>query len=250
MVEAFKDLRTSVNTMKEEQSSTNKQVEAVLETTTAELLEINKMFGKILANMCVQQLNTQKEITKQIADEVKTSVINEELQTKASTRKPTLPVWIKQNYDTVITEFSDYEDEVTRKYNLDAKTVKKGWVDYMKKNYKIKVKGVGLFSDKDIVEADDVTINSISDKRMNMYARVTDITGGSEMKYFMSFGYDFFIGPKEYTMEFEGMLKMLNDFSISFLNNYYADETSSILKKIKGYERDIKKNEKTITSNI
>ena len=110
--------------------------------------------------------------------------------------------------------------------------------------------GVGLFSDKDIVEADDVTINSISDKRMNMYARVTDITGGSEMKYFMSFGYDFFIGPKEYTMEFEGMHKMLNDFSISFLNNYYADETSSILKKIKGYERDIKKNEKTITSNI
>ena len=70
------------------------------------------------------------------------------------------------------------------------------------------------------------------------------------MKYFMSFGYDFFIGPKEYTMEFEGMHKMLNDFSISFLNNYYADETSSILKKIKGYERDIKKNEKTITSNI
>ena len=132
------------------------------------------------------------------------------------------------------------------KFDADAKTVKKGWVDYMKKNYKIKVKGVGLFSDKDIVEADDVTINSISDKRMNMYARVTDITGGSEMKYFMSFGYDFFIGPKEYTMEFEGMHKMLNDFSISFLNNYYADETSSILKKIKGYERDIKKNEKLL----
>ncbi len=136
------------------------------------------------------------------------------------------------------------------KFDADAKTVKKGWVDYMKKNYKIKVKGVGLFSDKDIVDADDVTINSISDKRMNMYARVTDITGGSEMKYFMSFGYDFFIGPKEYTKEFEGMHKLLNDFSISFLNDYYADETSSILKKIKGYERDIKKNNNAIASNI
>ncbi len=136
------------------------------------------------------------------------------------------------------------------RFDADAKTVKKGWVDYMRKNYKIKVKGIGLFSDKDIVEAEDVTINSIADKRMNMYARVTDIPGGSEMKYFMSFGYDFFIGPEEYPKEFDGMYKVLNDFSTSFLNDYYADETSAILKKIKGYERDIKKNNNTISGNI
>ena len=120
----------------------------------------------------------------------------------------------------------------------------------MKKNYNIKIKGINLFTDKDIVDADDVTINSISDKRMNMYARVTDINGGSEMKYFMSFGYDFFIGTKEYAKEFEGMRKLLHDFSINFLNDYYADETSAILKKIKGYERDIKKNNNSISSNI
>ncbi|MEO5948189.1 MAG: hypothetical protein ABIP79_15335 [Chitinophagaceae bacterium] len=135
-------------------------------------------------------------------------------------------------------------------FDADAKTVKKGWADYMKKNYKIKVKGIGLLSDKDLIEANDVTINSISDKRMNMYARVTDISGGSEMKYFMSFGYDFFIGPDEYYREFDGMFKVLNDFSISFLNNYYADETSAVLKKIKAYEKDMKKNDKTIASNV
>lgn len=136
------------------------------------------------------------------------------------------------------------------KFDADANTVKKGWVDYMKKNYKIKVKGAGLFSDKDILDAEDVTINSIADKRMNMYARITDIPSGSEMKYFMSFGYDFFIGPTEYNREFEGMYELLNDFSISFLNNYYAEETSAILKKIKGFEKDIKKNNRTISSNI
>lgn len=136
------------------------------------------------------------------------------------------------------------------KFDAAAKTVKKGWADYMKKNYKIKVKGIGLLSDKDLIDANDVTISSISDKRMNMYARVTDITGASEMRYFMSFGYDFFIGPKEYPTEFEAMHKLLNDFSINFLNGYYSDETSSIIKKIKGYEKDIKKNDKTIASNI
>lgn len=136
------------------------------------------------------------------------------------------------------------------KFDASAKTVKKGWADYLKKNYKIKVKGIGLLSDKDIVDAEDVIINSIADKRMNMYASVTDIPGGSEMKYFMSFGYDFFIGPQNYGKEFGGMHNLLNEFSIVFLNDYYSDEVSGLLKQIKGYEKDIKSKNKTIASNI
>jgi hypothetical protein len=134
-------------------------------------------------------------------------------------------------------------------YDGDPKTVKKAWSSYLKKNYKIKTKGIGLLSDKDIIKSEDITINSISDKRMNMYARVTNRSDGSEMKYFMSFGYDFFIGPDNYANEFGGMKKLLNDFSVWFLNKYYADETSNILKQIKHYEKDIKKDNRTIKKN-
>ncbi len=134
-------------------------------------------------------------------------------------------------------------------YDADAKTVKKGWSNFLKKNYKIKTKGIGLFSDKDVISTQDVTINSISDKRMNMYARVTDASGGSDMKYLMSFGYDFFIGPENYPDAFEGMKKLLNDFSVEFLNDYYNDETSDILKKVKKYERDIKQDNRSIKKN-
>ncbi len=135
-------------------------------------------------------------------------------------------------------------------YDADPKTVKKAWSKFLKKTYKIKTKGIGLLTDKDIVSSKDVTINSISDKRMNMYARITDISGGSDMKYFMSFGYDFFIGPDNYAKEFEGMKKLLNDFSIEFLNKYYGNETSDILKQIKHYEKDIKKENKFIKKNV
>lgn len=135
------------------------------------------------------------------------------------------------------------------KFDASAKTVKKGWADYFKKNFKIKIKGIGLLTDKDIVEAQDVTINSIADKRMNLFARVTDLPGGSEMKYFMSFGYDFFIGPDNYGNEFGNMHKLLNDFCIRFLNDFYSDEASRILKEIKGYENDIKKKNNAIASN-
>ena len=135
-------------------------------------------------------------------------------------------------------------------YDADPKTVKKGWSKFLKKNYKIKTKGIGLLTDKDLISSQDVTINSISDKRMNIYARITDIAGGSDMKYFMSFGYDFFIGPDNYAKEFEGMKKLLNDFSVDFLNRYYGNETSDILKQIKHYERDIKKDNKSIKKNV
>ena len=138
----------------------------------------------------------------------------------------------------------------TVSYDADPKTVKKAWSKFLKKNYKIKTKGIGLLADKDVVSTRDVTINSISDKRMNIYANVTDISGGSNMKYFMSFGYDFFIGPENYSKEFEGMKKLLNDFSVDFLNKYYGDVTSLILKQIKHYEKDIKSDNKSIRKNV
>ena len=164
-------------------------------------------------------------------------------------------VSLKMNAQTFRIDSSEvsYEDKLRPclmvKYDASAKTVKKGWADYLKKNHSIKVKGIGLLTDRDIVDAEDVTISSISDKRMNMYARVTDLPAGSEMKFFVSFGYDFFIGPENYGKEFGAMQKLLNDFSINFLNDYYADEASSILKQIKGYENDIKKNNKEAERN-
>jgi hypothetical protein len=134
-------------------------------------------------------------------------------------------------------------------YDADPKTVKKAWSKFLKKYYKIKTKGIGLLTDKDLISSRDVTISSVSDKRMDIYASITDIAGGSDMKYFMSFGYDFFIGPDNYSNEFEGMKKLLNDFSVEFLNKYYGDETSHILKQIKHYEKDIKKDNKSIKKN-
>jgi len=162
------------------------------------------------------------------------------------------PHIIAQTYKIDTTEIS-FENKLRPcfnvKYDADARTVKKAWSDFLKNNYKIKTKGVSLFSDKDIVSGEDVTIGSISDKRMNIYASVTDIAGGSEMKYFMSFGYDFFIGPDNYPAEFTNMKNLLNDFSMKFLNDYYKSEASRITKNIRGLEKDIKSKKKAISKN-
>ncbi len=134
-------------------------------------------------------------------------------------------------------------------YDADPKTLKHGWESFVKKNYNIKMKGYGFMANKDLLTGNDVTIASISDKRMDMYVRVTDFPGGSEMKFFMSFGYDFFIGPVNYPVEFASMKKMLNDFSIEFLNDFYIDEASRLTRNIKKLEKDIKSNMKDIKRN-
>ena len=135
-------------------------------------------------------------------------------------------------------------------YDASAKTTKSAWVKFFKRNYKIKVKGLGLLSNKDIIDAKDITIGSVSDKRMNMYAQMIDHAKGSEMKFFMSFGYDFFIGPADYSKEFGSMKIILNDFSVKFLNNYYASEASSLTKKIKKLEKDQKSKRRAISINL
>ena len=135
------------------------------------------------------------------------------------------------------------------KYDASSKTVKKAWDHFFDKNYNVKIKGIGLLTNKDVITGTDIILPVISDKRMNIYARITDEGSGSTMHYFMNFGYDFFIGPENYAAEFAAMKKILNDFSVEFLNDYYLSEAGSITGKIKDLEKDIKKNDKDIKKN-
>jgi translation elongation factor EF-1beta len=138
----------------------------------------------------------------------------------------------------------------TVKYDASPKTVKKAWDDYFKKTYDVKVKGIGFLTNKEVITATDITLVAVSDKRMNMYASVVDAPGDrSELSYFMSFGYDFFIGPDKYPAEFAAMKKILNDFSVEFLTDFYYSEASRMTSEIKGLEKDIKQNNKSIKKN-
>jgi translation elongation factor EF-1beta len=138
----------------------------------------------------------------------------------------------------------------TVKFDASPKTVKKAWDDYFKKTYDVKVKGIGFLANKEVITATDITLVAISDKRMNMYASVIDAPGDrSEMSYFMSFGYDFFIGPENYPAEFTAMKKILNDFCVEFLTDFYYSEASRMTSEIKKLEGDIKDNNKSIKKN-
>lgn len=160
---------------------------------------------------------------------------------------------IAQTYKIDTTEIS-FENKLRPcffvKYDANAKTVKKAWASFYKKYYSVKNKGIGFLTNKDLITGKDIVLEPVSDKRMNLYARITDEGNGSELRYFMSFGYDFFIGPKDYPNEFSGMKKILNDFSVEFLTEYYADEAGRLTSKIKDLEKSISNNQHSIKKNI
>lgn len=136
------------------------------------------------------------------------------------------------------------------KYDASPKTVKKAWDDFFKKQYNVNVKGIGFMTNKEVLTATDINLTAISDSKMNMYASIMDAPGErAELKYYISLGVDTFIGPVNYPTEFAAMKKILNDFSMAFLTDYYGSEASRITREISGLEKDIKKNNRDIKQN-
>ena len=153
-----------------------------------------------------------------------------------------------------------FEDKLRPCYQVkvdpEPKDLKKAWAKYLKKNYSIKMKGIGFLSNKDLLSGEDVTIGKVSSKRMNIYTQIVETASGSEMSVLASFGYDFFMGPEKFSEEFLSMKEILNTFLLTELNDYYSDElkdnhkaVSKAEKEIKSLSKDIAKNEKKIKNN-
>jgi len=114
-----------------------------------------------------------------------------------------------------------------------SKELKKALKHYLKKTYQIKLKGVGFLTNKDFLNAQDVRCGSISSKRLNIYAHITQAPTVSQMSFFASFGYDIFVDPKIYPNEFGELKNIMNRFLLEYLNEYYSQEVINTSKKIK-----------------
>jgi hypothetical protein len=139
--------------------------------------------------------------------------------------------------------------------NLDPepKPLKKAWKSFLKDNYDLKIKGIGFLTNKDLLYKEDIVVEAISSKRMDFYTKIVEDEVGSEMKVFISFGYDIYVDQNETPEEFKIMKKMVNDFLESYLPKYYQSEVKATKKKVKkltksvsGLEKDISKNKKDI----
>jgi len=138
-----------------------------------------------------------------------------------------------QPFDTTI----DY-DKAQRpciQVNLDPepKTLKIAWRDYLKDGYNFKLKGIGFLSNKDLLSAEEVTINQISSKVMDFYTHIVEDQNGSEMKIFVRHGYDIYVNEENYPNEYLAIREILESFMKYYLPKYYEQRLSDTEKRIK-----------------
>lgn len=113
--------------------------------------------------------------------------------------------------------------------DANVKDSKKHWKSFLTRNYKVSSKSkIG----GDLMISEDVTINSLSDKRMNLYAALEENGTGSKIKFYGAFGYDIYIGPENYRTEFSHLKSIVEDFLYESMGIFYNEKTNKISKEI------------------
>lgn len=153
----------------------------------------------------------------------------------------------------------NYNDEVIPAVkiimNPAPKEVKEEFKDFMKDRYDVKMKGIGFLSNKDVLSAESVQISPISDKEMDLRAKVVERGSDTEMYVFGKLGYDINLDyNSRYRDEYRAMKSMTVAFLNEFLPDYYqerVDETQDKLDDLQDNRNDLKEdiadNEKKIS---
>lgn len=139
--------------------------------------------------------------------------------------------------------------------NLDPepKPIKKAWKDYLKDNCDFKLKGIGFLTDKDLLSAEEVTVEMISPNAMDFYTQVIEDENGSEMKVFARHGYDIYINKASSPDEYRALYGIVEGFVKSYLPEYYKDQiedTEDRIAMLTDKTTDIKDNIADNTSEI
>lgn len=127
--------------------------------------------------------------------------------------------------------------------------VKDAWEDFIKDNYDVKMKGNGLFTDKDVLHAEQVKFDVVSNKEMDFYTRIVEDDKRTKICVFGSFGYDIPVSKKEYPNEFEAMEAVTKRFLKDYLPGYYNEWIDIAQDKLTGLQDDQKDMKSKIEKN-
>jgi DNA repair exonuclease SbcCD ATPase subunit len=131
----------------------------------------------------------------------------------------------------------------------ETKAVKEAWEDFMNKKYNVNVKGTGLFTNKDVMTAEKVTLKKISDKQMDLFAEIVEEKDLTSFSLFGRLGYDIPIRPENHPAEYQGLRTLTLEFLNEYLPDYYKERIKEREKQLKDLEKERKDVEKSLADN-
>lgn len=129
------------------------------------------------------------------------------------------------------------------------KAVKKAFKDYLKKNYDVKLDGIGFLTNKDELYAENVAFEEVSPKSMSIYAEIVSAENDdyTQMTVYGALGYDIYLAPNgRYEVEFDRMKTVVEKFLNHYLVDYYEAQVEKAAERLE----DVKDETTDISSNI
>ncbi|XOV68748.1 MAG: hypothetical protein ACFHU9_06115 [Fluviicola sp.] len=146
-----------------------------------------------------------------------------------------------------------YEDDMRPSLEVtvvpEPKEVKRAWHDFVKDNYDVDLDGIGLFSNKDILSAEEVKIEKLSSQHIDFMTKITATEGGTKMEVFAAKGYDIYIDPVENPEEFGRMDLMVRDFLADYIPAYYSEQIEDQSEEVEDLAKKRNKQKKEIDEN-
>lgn len=126
---------------------------------------------------------------------------------------------------------------------LDVSTdeVRDAFIDYLKDQYDFKLKGDGLFANKEELYAEEVLVKEIIDKRINWYTEIIESDRNSSktrMTIFVNLGYDVYLSEENYAASYDKVYQIVANFIESYVPNYYNELISETEEAIVDLEED------------
>lgn len=135
----------------------------------------------------------------------------------------------------------------------EPNTIKGEWKSYVKENLYFKLKGFGLISNKDVLEAEDVLVEKISSKRLDFFTRIIESDGQTEIAIFAKHGRNSYLNSDDSKKEFKNLRNVLVDFLKVYLPTYYDEKVNvvnsnidKLAKKANNLEERVKNNKERI----
>ncbi len=145
--------------------------------------------------------------------------------------------------------------------DMDSKFLRKAWKGFLTKSYGIssKFKIANLMGAKskqsNVIASKDITIEKVSDKRMDLYASISERGNlpGANVRFFAAFGYDIYIDEETYPTEYKSVKEIAETFLYNSTLTFYNEKTgnlskkqASLLQKNESLRQNTQKNEQNI----
>ena len=141
-----------------------------------------------------------------------------------------------------VTYKNERYDAVLSSFPASTDYIKEAWENFAKEYFGAKPKGNGFLSNKDVLRIEGEVLEGLSTTPANLYAMIiTNASGSTEIRVFMSFDEKNTVSPNNNDALFEKVKAALDRFAKQTNTTWYAEVLDNERDAIKDDEKELKR---------